>query len=346
MAFGDTGGDSIKLIHGMQHKRFNTSGSRRSFRDESGGPSIPSQFQTIVIDNSEKPGFQSRSKRFDDYVYLTHTPGPGAYSSIDKTIICRSASESKKGSGGFASKTRRKNLFGVDARMPGPGYYETTVRSFQDRSDFNRANHTSTFAQPIANVVDKPAEAPPAPNAYDINRSITTNCGAQSSFKSSTKRAASFLGGSGSAPAPNRYHVKRDYTEPDPHVATSIFKSKSKRDFVSEQQSVPGPGSYDPQEKVDLSDVKRLQMPKKHYLCISAPAMPMPKPPPSPGPAAYDLPSDFPENKKYMQSSYFLSVTERTASLAKKNGPGPATYKPQPVPKQSFFYNSKGIWVS
>ena len=38
--------------------------------DESEGPSIPSQFQTVVIDNSEKPGFTSRSKRFDTLEYV------------------------------------------------------------------------------------------------------------------------------------------------------------------------------------------------------------------------------------------------------------------------------------
>ncbi|XP_075264201.1 O(6)-methylguanine-induced apoptosis 2-like [Convolutriloba macropyga] len=346
--FGETG-DSIRLIQGS-YKRFNTTASRRSFRDESEGPSIPSQFQTVVIDNSEKPGFTSRSKRFDTLEYVTDAPGPGAYSSIDKQMICKSASVSKKGSGTFASKSRRnKNLFGVDASKPGPGYYETTRSVFlSPESDFNRAPYTATFAQPIAMPTEKKEAAPP-PNAYEIKRSITTNQGAASSFKSTTKRSASFIQSNVNAPAPNHYETSKNYILPHAPETVSSFKSAVKRDGMyksSQGMNVPGPGSYEPHEKPDLSDIKRVQMPKKHYLCISAPAMPVPKPPPSPGPGTYEMPSGFPgEGRRYMQSSFFLSSTGRSPIADARAQPGPATYKPQLGQKQSFFYNSKGIWV-
>ncbi|XP_063715553.1 O(6)-methylguanine-induced apoptosis 2-like [Symsagittifera roscoffensis] len=350
LLFGETG-DSIRLMQGV-HKRFNTTGSRRSFRDESEGPSIPSQFQTVVIDNSERQGFTSRAKRFDEYRYVTEAPGPGAYSSIDRSMICKSASASKKGSGTFASKSRRKNLFGVDPGRPGPGYYETSKREFISTSnDFNRAPYTATFATPIAQPTEKKVVAPP-PNAYEIKRSITSNSGAGAAFKSTTKRSSSFLTPGMQVPAPNQYDANTNYILPRAPEPVASFKSGTKREFATSKAaaSVPGPGSYEPYEKPDLSDIKRVQMPKRHYLCISAPAMPVPKPPPPPGPGAYELPTNFPADnqKRYMQSSFFLSTTGRTlqgSSTEGTNKPGPATYKPQIGEKQSFFYNSKGIWV-
>ena len=50
---------------------------------------------------------------------------------------------------------------------------------------------------------------------------------------------------------------------------------------------------------------------KKHYLCISAPAMPLPKTPPSPGPGAYELMNHEREIKHYMSGAAFVSTTSR-----------------------------------
>lgn len=50
---------------------------------------------------------------------------------------------------------------------------------------------------------------------------------------------------------------------------------------------------------------------RKHYLCISAPAMPLPNTPPQPGPAAYDLVNYEGPPKHYMSSSAFVSTTSR-----------------------------------
>ena len=42
---------------------------------------------------------------------------------------------------------------------------------------------------------------------------------------------------------------------------------------------------------------------KKHYLCLSAPAMPLPNPPVQPGPGAYDLRDYEGPSKHYMSSA-------------------------------------------
>lgn len=63
---------------------------------------------------------------------------------------------------------------------------------------------------------------------------------------------------------------------------------------------------------------------KKHYLCISAPAMTLPAPPPSPGPGAYEIRGFEGAQKHYMSSAAFVSTTSRWAvPHAEANLPGP-----------------------
>ena len=54
--------------------------------------SIPSRYQTFVIDNSDKKGFNSGTRRFQE-TELTDTPGPGHYNSknheIEKILLAR-----------------------------------------------------------------------------------------------------------------------------------------------------------------------------------------------------------------------------------------------------------------
>lgn len=88
-----------------------------------GTPSIPYRYLTIVSSNSEKRGFHQTAKRFQYdpvgynnslfyllrtiliYLLQNFTPGPGQYEtfqSLDKQL--EKTSDSKKGSGSFASK--------------------------------------------------------------------------------------------------------------------------------------------------------------------------------------------------------------------------------------------------
>ena len=72
---------------------------------------------------------------------------------------------------------------------------------------------------------------------------------------------------------------------------------------------------------------------RKHYLCISAPAMPLPDTPPQPGPGSYEVVDYEGQPKHYMSGAAFVSTTSRWTSSALKNAdlPGPGKY----------FYNVK-----
>ena len=64
---------------------------------------------------------------------------------------------------------------------------------------------------------------------------------------------------------------------------------------------------------------------RKHYLCISAPAMPLPDTPPSPGPGSYEMVDYEGAPRHYMSGAAFVSTTSRWNSSALKNSelPGP-----------------------
>ena len=64
---------------------------------------------------------------------------------------------------------------------------------------------------------------------------------------------------------------------------------------------------------------------RKHYLCISAPAMPLPDTPPSPGPGSYEMVDYEGAPRHYMSGAAFVSTTSRWNSSALKNAdlPGP-----------------------
>lgn len=63
----------------------------------------------------------------------------------------------------------------------------------------------------------------------------------------------------------------------------------------------------------------------KHYLCISAPAMPLPPLEPMPGPGHYNVVDYEGPPKHYMSSSAFVSTTSRWTGgvLGEEDSPGP-----------------------
>ena len=66
----------------------------------------------------------------------------------------------------------------------------------------------------------------------------------------------------------------------------------------------------------------------KHYLCISAPAMPLPPLEPMPGPGHYNVVDYEGPPKHYMSSSAFVSTTSRWSGGApgEEDLPGPGKY--------------------
>ncbi len=86
---------------------------------------------------------------------------------------------------------------------------------------------------------------------------------------------------------------------------------------------------------------------RRHYLTISAPAIPPPPEAPFPGPGAYEL-RDFKEiEKKYMSSAAFVSNTSRWAfdTTTAAGQPGPCSYTPRTPVKYSFNFNFERKWI-
>ena len=87
---------------------------------------------------------------------------------------------------------------------------------------------------------------------------------------------------------------------------------------------------------------------RRHYLAISAPAIPPAPEAPLPGPGAYEL-RDFKDaEKKYMSTAAFVSNTSRWTidTTVAAHQPGPASYAPYPMPpKQSFNFNFGRKWI-
>jgi hypothetical protein len=64
---------------------------------------------------------------------------------------------------------------------------------------------------------------------------------------------------------------------------------------------------------------------RKHYLAISAPAVPIHKQISTPGPGAYNLRNFEDPDKKYMSSAVFVSCTGRwTSEVSENDVPGPS----------------------
>lgn len=350
--------DSLKVVENRNFRRYHAGptpghihkdrSKRAKWRHSvvAANASIPTKYQTIVTDNADKKGFQAKSKRFKVDAFITEAPPPGAYAhiaSVDKL----SPSYSKKGTGSFASKSKRQGRF-TSSATPGPGAHELPSL-LRTRKDFNRCQVERLFQMPIAVPKDNIYRNDvPAPNSYETNKyksGKVNNVTANAAFKSNTKRELIDLSEHRRAPAPGQYEMNDNVLHQSVKVPYSSFKSTSKRQMQPEPMAVPGPGAYDPNAPVDQP--AKLIFPRKHYLCISAPAMPLPDTPPAPGPGAYEVTNFEDVPKHYMSSSAFVSTTGRWASsnTVPADAPGPAHYRPIGGGKQSFIFNSSRKWL-
>ncbi|CAF0834175.1 unnamed protein product [Brachionus calyciflorus] len=305
-------------------------------------PTIPSKFFTVITDNSDNKGFHRTSKRFQ--YNFSDTPGPGSYvSQDDASQKLKKPSDSKKGYGGFASSSSRDELKFNPLITPGAGSYELSTTN--NRKDFSNSN-SSSFHRPIAQKLEKSGSLP-APNAYDLTNLTkfkfkNNNVHADSAFRSQTKRE--FIQIDKNVPGPNVYNVNDNLKHDNPKVIMSSFKSSTNRRSFTPHNNNPGPGDYNPNE-ANTENVNRQLFPRRHYLAISAPAVPMPTELPQPGPGAYNV-RDFKEpEKKYMSSAVFVSSTSRYGAQIQNFIPGPANYSPEKLTKQSFLYNLDRKWV-
>ncbi|XP_059176190.1 O(6)-methylguanine-induced apoptosis 2-like [Physella acuta] len=337
--------DSVKVIN-YDHIKRSKPQSGRLYKGQAivaANASIPTKFQTIVTENCDKKGFLSKAKRFNDDSFMTEVPAPGSYGALSKDDVTN-PSFSKKGTGSFASKSKRQLSFALPSG-PGPGIY-ALPSLLSTRKNFNRCKVERLFQLPIAQTVQK-SDGVPAPNSYEVlkySMGKSNNVTANAAFKSKTKRDMLNLSEQKNNPAPGQYDINDQLLHQSAKVPLSSFKSKSKRQLQPKGDEVPGPGAYDPNAPIEQP--AKLIFPRKHYLCISAPAMPLPVTPPSPGPGAYELRSFDEAPKHYMSSSAFVSTTGRWAGHGSDPDlPGPAHYRPLQLGKQSFIFNSSRRWI-
>nr|XP_033811465.1 O(6)-methylguanine-induced apoptosis 2 isoform X2 [Geotrypetes seraphini] len=267
-------------------------------------------------------------------------PGPGSYEVSHASPEHNNVSLSKKGTGVFPSKVSRMPHRRA-TNMPAANTY-TIPASLSCRKDFSKGN-SSMFQQPIAVKGNIKKNETPAPNQY--NASLARNHGSgiisgRAVFLSKTRRD---LPSMQKGPSPCHYSINDSLLRGPSTGSESCFKSKTARTESPTPSSI-GPGYYNPYSPT--KPVKRVIYPRKHYLCISAPAMPVPKSPDFPGPGQYEIVDFEGQPKNYISSAVFVSNTSRwTGDISGKDLPGPGAYEPLKLQKQSFLSNNDLKWI-
>ncbi|XP_065141209.1 O(6)-methylguanine-induced apoptosis 2 [Paramisgurnus dabryanus] len=302
--------------------------------------SIPTKYQTVIINNEKKKGFSSQSKRFQEHTI--ENPGPGSYYSHITTETC-SPSFSKRGTGSFASKAARVPR-SLKRENPGPDAYNLQT-SFLHQYDFNRGE-SRTFRLPIAVKRETPKIQNPAPNQYHVSYTSVdrdTTVSARCAFLSKTKRSPS-LPNNCKGPSPCHYNVNDVLVQTSPKVPFSCFKSTTARVQPPTRNDNPGPGTYRPYQTPE--PVKRTVLPRRCYLGLSAPPLIPAKDPPLPGPGHYDVVKYHGPVKYPVSSAVFLSGTHRCLQESTEEElPGPGYYEPKVLSKTSFLYNPAKNWI-
>ncbi|XP_014662013.1 PREDICTED: O(6)-methylguanine-induced apoptosis 2-like [Priapulus caudatus] len=307
--------------------------------------SIPSNYQTVVVDNSEKKGFRSNSKRFS---YTDNDlPGPGTYA-VHPVLASDGPSFSVKGSAGFPSKAKRLPRVQMPC-SPRVGSYNLTD-NLNTKKDFNQAGATSSFCHPIALQPDKHANSDgPAANQYNVQVYLgkTNNVAAANAFRSTTKRELVDTRQAQSCPAPWQYTVCDSMVTGNVRVPFSSFKSKTQR-FTEKPSENPGSNHYNPYESWEMGKQKSHET-KRALVChaLSSTAVPLIVTSVAPGPCTYNIPSYIAGSKQNVPSAAFASGTQRWHPARGSNMlPGPGAYNPVANKRRSFLYNSAGRWVS
>ena len=173
------------------------------------------------------------------------------------------------------------------------------------------------------------ANTGPGPNTYHVSDTPTKTSKlvtGEAVFKSKTERGD--WKKKPTNPGPGDYNPY-GRAAPTSGRKTANFQSKTKRDLLSLAGTGinnPGPGHY---FKTTSNKTKYNLIPyhkQKHYLCISAPAIPLPPLPPLPGPGHYEVvPSGSSEDTQLVGGAVFKSNSSRWKGedpLVHQPGPG------------------------
>ncbi|KAJ0055330.1 hypothetical protein NL108_015976 [Boleophthalmus pectinirostris] len=312
------------------------------YRDTSGHVvSIPSKYKTMtVINNSEKKGFCSQTKRFPSQHRPTENPGPGSYNYNFSNIDVNCPSFSTKGTTGFVVPSMGPRVLSHPLRhVPGPNAYNLQS-SLINKCDFN-TGVSRVFRAPVAVQPNTPKNSNPAPNQYDVQNGVSQRFGppGSSAFISKTKRDPYRI--NKDLPSPCHYYIEDDFQRVSKAVL-SPFRSKTQRLSGPKDNLVPGPGAYSPHQSP--APTRRSHLHRRSVVLLSAAPLAVPKPAPTPGPGHYDVSMNL-CSKLSVPSAAFASKTQRSTHIRGVDAPGPGFYDPHLSTKQSFFYNDSRIWL-
>ncbi|KAJ3274526.1 hypothetical protein HDV01_002654 [Terramyces sp. JEL0728] len=247
-------------------------------------PSIPTRFQTIHYEDSEKKAFASTSRRFEGK--MNDLPGPGYYARAAEKLelVLKDASISKRGYGvGFASQKKRF--------LKPPTDMETEITISPAQYNPKSPKYSDSLQNSLSAAFRNPTNA-----VLGNSRFVSTNTMVR------TKR------GFKPTPGPGEYSVERIAARPPlGDEKSSIFKSKTSRSHLDASINRPAPGSYDigksskslePKIYGAISAFKSSQRFQNSYLTKG------------PGPTSYNL-DDIQPGKKY------LSINKRSARKIK-----------------------------
>ncbi|KAM5269878.1 O(6)-methylguanine-induced apoptosis 2 isoform 2-T5 [Hipposideros larvatus] len=184
----------------------------------------------------------------------------------------------------------------------------------------------------------------PGPNYYNASVSCCkqkNNVSARAGFMSKTERRFFTMAERG--PAPGHYNINECLVKQSPKMSMSCFKSKTGRG-LKPTSTAPGPGYYNPNDHTKIP--KKTFIPRNPILNFSALPLLLPPKPPLPGPGQYEIVDYTGPPKHFISSASFVSNTGRCiAAPAQPDLPGPATYNPEFLGKQSFLYNEDNKWI-
>ncbi|XP_045440982.1 O(6)-methylguanine-induced apoptosis 2 [Pipistrellus kuhlii] len=297
--------------------------------------SIPYKSPSADISESEKKGFNSQSKRFDQK--KDNSPGPGAYNVTHQSPVFHSASLSTRGTCAFPSRRDRMNP--IVSKYPAANAY-TLPSCFLSKKDFS--NTCSSMFQ-IPSFGKGLKLETPAPNHYNTSVSFckqSNNVCARAEFQSKTERGVFTIPKTG--PAPGHYDINEALVKQSPMTLASCFKSKTERGLKL-TSTVPGPGYYNPHDHIKIP--KKALITKHPVLNFSTQPLSLPLKPTLPGPGQYEIVDYAGPPKNLISSASFVSNTKRWTVATQPALPGPATYKPELLGKQSFLYNEGNRWI-
>lgn len=297
--------------------------------------SIPTKSEQVLSAVEKKGGFGSSTDRFSHQSENETVPGPGQYIEVP---VSESPSISKKGYGGLISRSPRFKRFQYNTPVPGPGSYACPQLSSTSIS--------SVFNKPLFKPISRPEV--PAPGTYEA-QNPSKIISISSPFKSKTKRYPETLSAS---PSPWQYNLDSSFTVDQKPSPVFRMPARARRYPINlydphapvPYDNTPGPADYQkdflppinakPSASFIIGDADRFGQSKNQKKGNDA----------SPGPGAYYC--CITKEKAPITGAVFMSESSREVIPQPFKQPGPAFYKPAPVPKKkSFHLNSSHIWV-